>query len=58
MNKYSFSISLGLAILYVLICLKMNSHIDMVSNKYPLGVIDFVGTIYCVISVMYIIYQR
>lgn len=53
-NRFVHCGILGLAILYVLICLKMNSHIDMVSNKYPLGVIDFVGTICCVISVMYI----
>lgn len=53
-NRFVHYGILGLSISYVLICLKMNTHIDMVSNKYPLGVIDFVGTICCVISLRYI----
>lgn len=44
----------GFTILYIVCCLHLNKHIDMVKCEYPFGVIDILGTTMCVITVLLI----
>lgn len=44
----------GFAILYIICCLHLDKHIDMVKCEYPFGVIDILGTTMCVITVLLI----
>ena len=44
----------GFAILYIICCLHLNKHIDMVKCEYSFGVIDVLGTTMCVIAVLFI----